>query len=317
MNEKKARMLKKVYLTGATGRLGREVLRQTKAIPVVRRKSGLENEIISDFSLESLKNIFKDANAVIHLAGSRDFLDHKKTFEGNVELTRKVVSATPKKAKLIFSSSISVYGKKMAEIPADEETELRPDTPYAKTKLEAEKIVAKHPKHVILRIGPIYGTMFREYFKILDMIMEGKMVIIGDGKNRIPFVHVADVTKAILNAIDKGKGIYVLVGECLPQKEIYALSAKKLEVHAVPGKKLEIEIPKKSIPVREAKTLAHLGLFRTMLSGGEILFTPEDIAVLSSDRAFDCSKAKKELGFKPRPISEGIFEMVMYMRPVP
>jgi nucleoside-diphosphate-sugar epimerase len=317
MNEKRGNLSKKVYLTGATGGLGREVLRETKAIPVVRSKSGLKNEVISDFSVESLRGIFKDADAVIHLTGSRDFLDRKKAFEGNVELTRKVVDATPKKAKLIFSSSISVYGKRMVEIPADEETELRPDTPYAKSELEAEKLVAKHPYNVILRIGPVYGTMFREYFKVLDRIMEGRMVILGDGKNRIPFVHVADVAKAILNAIYKGKGIYVLVGECLPQNEIYALAAKKLEVHAVPGKKLKIDIPKKSIPVSEAKERAHLGLFRTRLSGGVLLFTPEDIAVLSSDRAFNCSKAKKELGFSPRPLSEGIFEMVMYMRPVP
>lgn len=317
MKEKIKSVPKKVYLTGATGRLGREVLRQTKAIPVVRSKSGLENEIVSDFSVESLKQTFKDADAVIHLAGSRDFLDYKKAFEGNVELTRRVVDATPKKAKLIFSSSISVYGKKMAQVPADKETELRPDTPYAKSKLEAEKIVAKHPHNVILRIGPIYGTMFREYFKVLDMIMEGRMIILGDGKNRIPFVHVADVAKAIHNAIHKGKGVYVLVGECLPQKEIYSIAARMLGDYVQPGKKLKVEIPKKSIPVWQAKTRAHIELFRTKLFGGEPLFIPEDIAVLSSDRAFDCSKARKELGFSPRPLSEGIFEMVMYMRPVP
>jgi farnesol dehydrogenase len=300
-------MASKVYLTGATGRLGREVLRETKAIPVVRKKSGLEKEIVSDFSLESLKGIFRDADAVIHLAGSRDFLDQKKAWEGNVELTRRVVEATPEKAKVIFSSSISVYGKSMAELPADERTPVRPDTPYAETKVEAERIVAKHANHVTLRIGPIYGPGFMEYFKVLNMIRKGKMAVIGNGENQIPFVHVVDVAKAINNAIGEGIGTYVLVGECLSQKEVYSLAAKELKV----------DFPKRRMPVWLAKIYAHLELFRTTRFGGKALFIPEDIAVLSSDRAFNCDKAKKELGFSPRPLSDGISEMVLEMRPVP
>ncbi|MBU1682104.1 MAG: NAD(P)-dependent oxidoreductase [Candidatus Micrarchaeota archaeon] len=297
-------MANKVYITGASGRLGRVILSKCDAIPIVRKKSGLKDEILSDFSIANLEKILKDADAIIHLAGSRDFLDQKKAWEGNVELSRKIVEASPRTAKIIFSSSISVYGKKLARIPADEKTELHPDTPYAKTKIEAEKLVEKHPNHAILRIGPIYGPGFEEYFKILRLIEKGKMKIIGDGKNRIPFVQVDDVADAIINSIEKGIGKYVLVGECKAQKEIFEIAANELGVEA----------PAKHTSVFLAKIFAQYELFRSTHFGGSAKFIPEDIAVLSSDRAFNCSKARQEIGFSPISIKKGISQMVQRYR---
>ncbi len=293
-------MAAKVYITGATGRLGHAVLQKIDAIPIVRRKSGLDKEVVSDFSVGDLKGILKDADVVIHLAGSRDFLDEKKSWEGNVELTRKVVEATPKSAKIIFSSTISVYGKRLAELPAKESSPLNPDTPYAKTKLEAERTVASHPSHVILRIGPIYGPQFIEYFKVLRMIEKGKMKVIGDGLNRIPFVHVSDVVHAIRNSISKGAGTYVLVGECLSQNEVYAIAARGLGV----------KTPKKRISLFLARLFSHIELFKAKHLGSTPVFIPEDVAVLSSDRAFNCNRARRGLGFLPKPLEEGIAEMV-------
>jgi len=295
----------KIYVTGASGRLGREVLAQIpEAIPLVRTSHGLKNEIVTGFSADELPSVLKDASAIIHLAASRDFLNEKKAREGNVYLTYQLVDSAPKSAKIIFSSSISVYGKKLANIPANESTETRPDTPYAKTKLEAEAIVSRHLSHVILRIGPIYGPGFEEYFNVLSRLREGKMRIIGSGENHIPFVHVSDVVAAMKNALTQGQGKYVLVGECLTQKEIFEIASKELGV----------EPPKKHVNAFLASAYARFSLARSSIFGGKPKFIPEDIAVLSSDRVFDCSRAKSELGFSPRPISEGIKEMVSALK---
>jgi nucleoside-diphosphate-sugar epimerase len=297
-------MAAKIYLTGASGRLGQFVLQKTEAVPVVRRQSGLKNEIVSDFSEDELSRIFKDADVIIHLAASMDFLDMEKTRKGNVELTRNVVHATPEKAKIIFASSISVYGKKLSSIPADEDTPVHPDTAYAKTKLEAEELVSSHSNHVILRIGPIYGSGFKEYFKVLRMIEAGKMKIIGDGNNRIPFVHADDIADVIAASVQKGSGTYVVVGECLEQKQVLSIAAKELGVAA----------PEKHVSALLAKAYAHYQLFMKNYFGGNATFIPEDIAVLSSDRAFNCNKARREIGFTPRPLADGIQEMVHLFR---
>jgi farnesol dehydrogenase len=188
----------------------------------------------------------------------------------------------------------------MEEVPADESTPAKPDTPYATSKLEAERVVATHPNHVILRIGPVYGPGFGEYFKVLHLIKKGKMSIIGDGQNRIPFVHASDVTGVIRNSIGKGHGIYVVVGECLSQNDVYAIAAGKLKVAP----------PHRHMPVLLATVYAHLELLRQKYLKGKPLFIPEDIAVLSSDRTFNCNKARRELGFSPMRLEQGIAEMV-------
>lgn len=298
-------MAAKIYVTGANGLLGREVLRQMPgAIPLVRRRCGIKGARITDFKTPSLKKILKDAGVVVHLAASRDFLDEKKTWEGNVELTRRVVESTPKSARIVFSSSISVYGKKLAEIPADEKTPTYPDTPYAKTKLEAERIVSSHPDHVVLRIGPIYGPRFEQYFRVLRWIQNGKMFVIGNGNNQTTFVHVTDVAHAIKNAVQRGNGIYVLTGESILQKRLYDLAAAELGV----------EPPECHVPVVVAKVIAHVQLLRMIYLSKKIGFIPEDVSVLSSNRAFDCRKAKRQLGFKPRPLRKGVREMVGYYK---
>ncbi|MDD5172398.1 MAG: NAD-dependent epimerase/dehydratase family protein [Candidatus ainarchaeum sp.] len=292
----------KVYVTGASGRLGRAVMaRLPDAIPLVREPSGMKNEIVTDFSTDQLKGIFMGAKAVIHLAGSVETTDKKALHDSNVNLTWRIVDALPKGCKIIFSSSISVYGKKLASIPANEGTEAHPDSDYARSKYEAEKVLTKHPDHVILRIGTIYGPQFDDYAKVLAMIKKGKMKLIGKGTNRIPFVHVDDVAAAVASAVGKGKGTYVIAGEPLSQKDIYFIAAQELGV----------EPPKKSVPLALAMfmAMARETIYKTTKKNKPSI-TTEHVSILGYDRVFDCSRAKSDLGFSPRPLADGIREMV-------
>jgi nucleoside-diphosphate-sugar epimerase len=294
----------KVYITGATGRLGSAVLAKIDdAIPLVRNASGLKNEIATNFSVESLKGILKDATTIIHIAGSVETTDKAKLREANVELTRRLVDSAPKGSKIIFASSVSVYGKKLKEKPANEQTSICPDSDYAKSKYDAENIVAKHPNHVILRIGTIYGPQFSDYAKILKKIKQGKMIVIGNGKNHIPFVHVDDVVDVFKNAIDKGGGVYVIAGEQLTQNEIYVVASKALKVKP----------PKKHIAFQIAMLATRLKEIASKITGKKPELTVEHISVLAFDREFDCSRAEKELGFRPRQLEKGINDIVMRM----
>ena len=294
--------MKTIYLTGATGRLGREVLRMIPdATPLVRKDSGLEGQIVTDFSERELRGILNDADVIIHIAGSIDTLDKRKLQESNVELTRRMVASAPDKCRIIFAGSVSVYGKKLAHIPADEGTQTNPDSDYARSKLEAEKIVSEHPDHVILRIGTIYGPGFDDYYKVLSYIEKGKVRIIGDGSNRVPFVHVEDVADAFANAVSRGGGTYVIAGEPLTQKGLYSVAAKALNVPE----------PAAKVSRSAADLLASFQEFAYRLGGKKPVLTKEHIGVLANDRVFDCSKARKELGFNPRSLEHGILEMVL------
>jgi len=304
-DEQVAKKEKTVYLTGATGRLGRAVLRRVvDAIPLVRKEQGLPNEIVTDFSARQLKGILNDADIIIHIAGSVQTLDEKAMVEANAGLTGRIVSAAPFGSRIIYASSISVYGKRLARLPADEMTDVYPDSPYSRSKYDAEKIVASHKDHCILRIGTIYGPGFEDYYKVLSMIEKGKMKRIGDGKNRIPFVHVDDVADAFASALERGEGVYLICGEPMKQDEIYSVAAKALGVDA----------PKSEVGLTLAMLLASASELAYRLGAKKPTLTREHLSVLGYDRAFDCQKARKDLGFRPRDLEHGILEMVREYR---
>ncbi|ADB58050.1 NAD-dependent epimerase/dehydratase family protein [Archaeoglobus profundus] len=281
-----------IYVTGANGRIGRVVLEKVKGIAIVRRSCGLPNEIVTSYEVEDLRRIFKDARAVLHIAGSVKFKDRKSLWKGNVELTEKVVNAVPDDAKIVFASSIAVYGSNPPYM-ANEETPINPDNYYAKTKALAEEIVSSHRKHVILRIGTVYGIQFNEYIKMISLISKGIVPIVGSGDNRIPFVHVEDVAQCFLNALKEDiQGVYIVCGKPEKLRDIMIFTAKLLR-----RRFFILRIPKSL-----AKALA------------KPLSLEEHVKVLTSDRVFDIRKAMKYLGFNPRDIWGGIREVVDYWR---
>ena len=206
-----------IYIIGATGNIGSRVYNRlvkegVDIVPLVRKKSGLKNEIVCEFSSTALQNALRDARIVINTAGSVRTYDKNELEEANVELVKKIVGAVPKKAKIIHASSISVYGKKVLQKPVVETTPINPDSDYAISKYNAEKILAAHPNTVILRIGTVYSPS-EDYARVLEQIKKGKMYIIGDGKNIIPFVHIEDVANAFYLALKARAGVYNIVGE--------------------------------------------------------------------------------------------------------
>jgi nucleoside-diphosphate-sugar epimerase len=108
-------------------------------------------------------------NVVIHMAAATDAANsagradevRKVNFEGTQKVARACAAVG---AKLVFFSTTSVYGT--AKDVVDEnctEDELKPQSPYASSKIEAERMLAKMGqeeglKFVICRLGTIFGA---------------------------------------------------------------------------------------------------------------------------------------------------------------
>ncbi len=305
----------KIFITGATGRLGAAVLKLVpEATPLTRKPQslgslGTSRGVVTDFSTEQLSRILKDADVLIHLAGSVNTVDSRELKEANVELTRRLMHACPKRCRVIFASSISVYGKKLMELLADENTSARPDSSYSRSKYDAERLViSTHlDTYTIFRIGTIYGPGFEDYFRVLKVIEGQKMSIIGSGTNHIPFVHVDDIAKTIANAVTRSDagGIYVLAGDPeLTQEQIYSVAAKALGVPA----------PKKHINLAILLLAATWSELKYRFTKKKPSLSKEHVYVLAYDRVFNCSKAKREFGFSPRSLEQGIIGMVREYR---
>lgn len=124
------------------------------------------------------------------------------------------------KGRILFASTCSVYGKSNSML-----TESSPTNPlslYAKSKLEVESILTKHPNVLIYRIGTAYGVSDSHSRVRLDLaanylslkaIDEGKLTYFGGTQWR-PFIHVKDIAAAFVNGLQsKAKGIYNLTTE--------------------------------------------------------------------------------------------------------
>ena len=153
-----------------------------------------------------------------------------------------------------------------------------------------------------LRIAMVYGPGFEEgYSTVFRYLKEGKMKIIGDGKNRLPLIHVDDVAAAFLLALNKKTPPcreYNICGlEQLTQEELLKLAASSLGVPA----------PKEHI---SPEALQMLMGFSGML-GKKVSLDPENIRQLTLDRAYSCKRAEKELGWKQKvKLKDGVAEMV-------
>ncbi len=242
---------------------------------------------------ESLKKAVEGADVIFHLAAIVDYLAPKDLmFKVNVVGTKNLLDVSKGK-KFIYLSSTAVMGKKFKELPANEENPCHPSNFYGKTKLEAEKLV-KEAGGIIIRSTDVFGPGFREgYNFIISGLERGELPIIGDGKNFIHWIHVNDLIQALLLAKNLGKPgeVYIVAGkEIKTLKELWNLLCKYLNVKA----------PKKHVSKIVAKTLAHSKLLKGKILKERPELIPEYIDKITSNRTFDISKAKIELGFDPQ-----------------
>lgn len=118
--------------------------------------------------------------------------------------------------RIIFLSTCSVYGA--ADTILDENSELKPLSLYAKTKLWAEEIL-QGTNSLIFRLGTLYG-LSDEFSRIrfdlvlntlvMRAVVHNKISVFG-GEQYRPLIHVCDVASTINTCLDKDNtGIYNL-----------------------------------------------------------------------------------------------------------
>lgn len=117
--------------------------------------------------------------------------------------------------KIVFSSSGAIYGT-VDLMPIDEETPLRPQSPYGITKMSSEFYLRHwHDAHGLtftaLRYGNVYGPRQDPAGEagviaiFTGRILQGEQVRIEwDGEQQKDYVYVGDIARANLLALDRG-----------------------------------------------------------------------------------------------------------------
>jgi len=216
---------------------------------------------------------------------------------------------------LVLFSTIAVYGNSNGQI-LTEDTPVKPDTFYARTKLAAERIVldAKradgHPLGTVLRFAAIYGPRIKgNYQRLVQTLAHRRFVPIGDGRNRRTLIYDQDVARAAVLAAQHptaaGKIFNVSDGHFHTLKEIIVAICQALGRNP----------PRFSVPDRPARFFAGVIEDTLRLVGRKSFIGRETIDKYTEDIAVGSQRIQTELGFKPQfDLLTGWRETIQEMR---
>ena len=236
----------------------------------VKDKIEFLNIDIQDY--DSMEKNMKDIDGVFHQAAltvvQDSFTRPEEYFDVNVHGTENIFKlANENKFKVVYASSSSVYGHKL-ETPITEDAERSPISPYGKTKLEDEYLVEKYSNLNTEIIGLRYFNIFGkgqtiEYAgvitKFLDRINEGKSpIIFGDGSQIRDFIHVSDVARSNLMAMNsKSSNLIVNIGTgnaiSILELANMIINASGLKIEPIFAEALEGDIKKSLADISQAK----------------------------------------------------------------
>lgn len=310
-----------MYLvTGAAGFIGQYVVKRLLAEgkPVrlfdLRFPTWLEPERLETGRLEffrgdvtfahEVRRAMAGVHTVLHLAAQMLLSgDDARMRFVNVEGTRTVLEAAMRARvdKVVYTSTGMLYGPGGQNAAPTLETDSpMPSGPYGKSKAEAEAVcqgfIAQGLELAILRPLMVVGPGRLGVLHLLfQRVQRGRpLYMVGNGQNRFHMIDVADLAEACVLATRSGaRGAYN-VGVDTPHTVRRQLEA--LRDHA--GTHSAI----RAIPVPMVR-LGIAGLARLKLAPLAV----EQQAVAWQDRVLDCSKARAELGWRPRSTDLEVF----------
>ncbi|HEV7615926.1 MAG TPA: NAD-dependent epimerase/dehydratase family protein [Solirubrobacterales bacterium] len=313
----------KVFVTGGTGFIGGELVRQLRArgdevACLVRNPAkgaeaaALGCELVAGDlgDTEAIRKGMEGCDAVIHAAAIYEVgipaKEREPMRDANVGGTERVLGAAleAKVAKVVYVSTVGIgqtHGKTI-----DESYEA-PDGPftscYEETKWQAhqvaKKLIGEGLPCTIVQPGGVYGPGDTSSLgQMIDQFLSGKMPLIPFPDTGICFAHVEDTAAGILLALDKGKPgeSYFLSGPAATIRGALETIAK------VAGKKA----PKRALPTPLLKMMIPIGPLI-----GKMMGQPPNLRELIS-AADGCTfwasneKARRELGYAPRDLEQGL-----------
>jgi len=221
---------------------------------VAERVTVLEADIAD---VDHLADAFEDADWVVHLATLADIVPSIQNPEGyfraNVTGTFNVLQAARAAGvkRFVYAASSSCYG--MPDVfPTPETAEMRPQYPYALTKMLGEQLVMHWAQvydlaAVSLRFFNVYGPRSRTsgtYGAMFGVFLAQKLAgqsytVVGDGEQTRDFTYVTDIADAVYAAVEsdvKGEIMNVGSGAAVSVNRVVSLlGGDKVHIPERPG----------------------------------------------------------------------------------
>ena len=306
----------RILVTGGTGFTGsalcRRLLNEGHEVVALDNKRGLFDETLAREGVQIHIGTVADAAFVDRLVDRCDRVYHlaaafrlvnlpKRTYWAiNVEGTRNLLDSALRHGvgRFVYCSTCGVHGN-VERPPAGENAPIAPADYYQYTKWQGERVAQEFLEKglwvSIVRPAAIYGPGDPERFAMLfRRIASGRFIFLGPGRAFYHPCYIDNLVDAFLLAADKdaarGQAFLIADDRYLSVRDLVRAIAQVLNVelketflpfwpsYAVAA---AIEITYKPFPAEPPIFRRRLDWFR-------------------QNRAFDISKAKRELGYVPR-----------------
>ncbi len=312
-------------VTGATGFVGAHLLDALLAEGWSVRVLALPGEDVSRWEQggrvavtrgdvrrrENLPDAMRGVDTVFHLAAIHGLWRPPQEYEDvNVRGAENVCQAALEAGvrRLVHVSTWTVYGMGLRGA-VDEQAPLRPILDaYAVTKAKADERVQRLAREhglpaVVVRPGTMFGPGDRVNFgRMAERLHAGKAVLIGSGRNPLPFVYVTDCVRGMIAAAQRGRigEAYNLATDApMSQAEFWCTMAEELGERP----------PRLRVPYSLLYAAAYAAE-RAVRNPGptrQPVVTRLGVKLFGSENRHAIGKARRELGYAPSvSIREGI-----------
>jgi farnesol dehydrogenase len=319
-----------VLVTGAAGFIGERLVRRLAQLGHTVRAlcrgafvapPGLETALHAPGEIHVVKGDITDpatlepavdgCQAVYHLAGyarnwARDPSIYQKV---NVEGLENVLACARQcgVGRVVWTSTMMTLGASPPGQVNDESTPPAhpPFTDYERSKIAAEAVAVRYAKDGLSVVtvnparvfGPGHLTEGNALSLMIDLYDRGRApILLNGGRNVSSYVFVGDVVEGMVLAMRHGRSgeRYLLGGENLSFRQLFDL------VDKVSGKRhIRITVRRPSV-----MAFAYFHLLRARWFGVYPQITPPWVRVFMADWVLSCDKARRELGYSPRPFEE-------------
>jgi dihydroflavonol-4-reductase len=318
-------------VTGATGFVGAAVARALAKKGVQLRlmvRAGSDRRNLADLPAElveadlaqpaSLPAAVQGCRYLFHVAADyRLWVPNPATMrqiniDGTLALLRAAQRAGVERS--VYTSSVAALGLNPSGAPADERTLVDKATlvgPYKQSKYEAEIAVrglAIRGHNIVIvnpstPVGPGDVKPTPTGKMVLDAASGRMPAYVNTGLN---VVHVDDVADGHVLALEKGVAgeSYILGGEDLMLRDLLRIIAEQTGRRA----------PKLRLPITPLVPVA-LAMERiAAITGKPPLMTRDILKMARKKMFFSSSKARRELGYAPRPAAEAVADALDWFR---
>ncbi len=324
----------KYLITGATGYIGTQLTKrlvaegntvhalyrseskigELKDLPKVILKKG---DLLDKPSLEAAVS---GCDAVFHVAAfAKPWDKDPRTFyEYNLDGAVNVFEAAQRAGvrRIVFTSTAGTMNPSFPGKPSWEDAPRTVDyfTDYDRSKGQAEEaakrmsgngldIVTVNPSRVY---GPGLLSDSNGVTRMVRMYLDGKFRLLpGDGNSIGNYVFIDDVVEGHLLAMQKGRAgeRYIIGGENASFNAFFEVLA------ALSGKKQRMV----KVPLPIMNIAGHLMEWRAKLTGTPPILTPPWVKRFHYNWELSIEKAKRELGYSPLSLEQGLAKTVRWL----